>query len=302
LKEGEIRKGIVRRLTEYGAFVDIGGVDGLLHVTEMSWSYITHPDEVLKVGEHIEVMVLKLDMERERISLGLKQILPDPWDEVGRKYHVGDIVKGKITRVVQAGAFIRLAEGIEGIIPATEIGPDKRTRVEDVDLPKTEIDVKIIAIRPSERRITLSLRQVQQDKERKEARDYMTRQAAAGRVTLGDLFGESLAQGLAEREARQEAAAAIVEEPPAEVAGPIAAEPVEQTVEPAAVEPIEQAIEPTVAEPAEEAVEPAAAEPEAAVETPVESADSPDESRAEATEEVTCEPSDSPEESAPEKT
>jgi 4-hydroxy-3-methylbut-2-enyl diphosphate reductase len=253
----------VRRLTDYGAFVDIGGVDGLLHVTEISWSYITHPSEALKVGEHIEVMVLKLDMERERISLGLKQILPDPWEEVGRKYHVGDVVKGKITRVVQAGAFIRLAEGIEGIIPATELGPDKRTRAEDVDLPKTEIEAKIIAIRPSERRITLSLRLAHQDKERKEARDYMTRQATSGRVTLGDLFGESLAQGMAEREAKAEAEAA----------------------EPAATEPVEPAAEPEVIEQA-----------------PAEPADAPEAAVAEATEEVTCEPSDSPGESEPEKT
>jgi ribosomal protein S1 len=275
LKEGEIRKGIVRRLTDYGAFVDIGGVDGLLHVTEISWSYITHPSEALKVGEHIEVMVLKLDMERERISLGLKQILPDPWEEVGRKYHVGDVVKGKITRVVQAGAFIRLAEGIEGIIPATELGPDKRTRAEDVDLPKTEIEAKIIAIRPSERRITLSLRLAHQDKERKEAHDYMTRQATSGRVTLGDLFGESLAQGMAEREARAEA----------EASTQAAEEPRIEAAEPAAAEPIAPAAEPEVTE-----------------EAPAESVDAPEESVAEAIEEVTCEPSDSPEASAPEKT
>ncbi len=191
LQEGQVKKGVVRRLTDYGAFVDIGGVDGLLHVTEMSWSYLTHPSEVVKVGDRIEVMVLKIDKERERISLGLKQILPDPWEDIGRKYHVGDLIKGHITRSVQAGAFFRLPEGVEGIIPASELREERRSRGEDAPLPTGEVEAKIVAIRASERRLTLSLRLAHQDKERKEVRQYLAKQADDSRVTLGDIFGEA---------------------------------------------------------------------------------------------------------------
>jgi len=242
LKEGQIRKGIVRRITDYGAFVDLGGVDGLLHVTEMSWSYISHPSEMAKVGQRLEVMILKVDQERERISLGLKQILPDPWDEVGRKYHVGDAVTGKVTRVVPTGVFVRLPEGVEAIIPATELGPERRVKPEELDLLGKEVEARVIAIRPAERRLTLSLRSAVQEREKREAREYMASQASSGRVTIGDILGESLAQGMAQAMAQNSKAKAAAESPEETPEEPVilaeaAEQPCELSASPEASEP-----------------------------------------------------------------
>jgi ribosomal protein S1 len=117
LEEGQTRTGVVRRVTDYGAFVDLGGIDGLLHVSEMSWTRIKHPSDVVKVGDQIQVMVLKLNLDQGRVSLGLRQILPDPWLAVAEKYHVGDVVEGEVTRLVPFGAFVLLEGGIEGSSP-----------------------------------------------------------------------------------------------------------------------------------------------------------------------------------------
>ena len=125
LKEGDVRKGIIRRVTDYGAFVDLGGIDGLLHVSEMSWSRINHPSEVVRNGQELDVMILKLRLDQGRISLGLRQILPDPWTEIGDKYKVGDPIKVTVSRLVPFGAFVTLEEGIEAIIPNSELS-DRR--------------------------------------------------------------------------------------------------------------------------------------------------------------------------------
>jgi small subunit ribosomal protein S1 len=194
LEEGEVRKGVVRRITDYGAFVDLGGVDGLLHVTEMAWTRVRHPSDVVKPGQKIDVMVLKFDHEAEKISLGLKQILPDPWQHVAEKYAVGEVVSGRVTRLVPFGAFVQLEDGIEGVIPTAELGQQRVSSPSDVLAEDQPVQTKIVAIRPGERRMTLSLRQVQQDKERREYQEYQQRQREASRVTLGDLVGDVLSQ------------------------------------------------------------------------------------------------------------
>ena len=194
LEEGQVRKGVVRRITDYGAFVDIGGVDGLLHVTEMSWTRVRHPSDVVKAGQKIEVMVLKFDRDAEKVSLGLKEILPDPWQHVEEKYAVGQMVAGRVTRLVPFGAFVQLEDGIEGVIPTAELSERRSAKPDGMLAVDDTLQAKIIAIRPAERRMTLSLRQVQQDKERQEYREYQSRQRDDGRVTLGDLFGDVLAQ------------------------------------------------------------------------------------------------------------
>jgi ribosomal protein S1 len=159
LAEGQVRTGVVRRITDYGAFVDIGGVDGLLHISEMSWTRIKHPSDVLKVGDEIRVMVLKASPEQNRISLGLRQILPDPWTEAQDRYHPGDIVTGQVTRLVPFGAFVQLDGGIEGIIPNNELAPQRISKPEDVVEVGDQVHVKILELRPEEHRLTLSLRQ-----------------------------------------------------------------------------------------------------------------------------------------------
>ena len=199
LQENKIYRGVVRRITDYGAFVDLGGVDGLLHITEMSWTRINHPSEVLKAGDRIEVMVLRFDRERGRVSLGLKQILPDPWEDARARFSVGQIVMGTVSRVVPSGAFVRLESGIEGIVPNAEIPGERGQRARDVLSPGGSIQVKIINMRPSERRMTLSLRQVQQAHERQEMKEYLDRQQEESRVTIGDLFGSVLSGARAAR-------------------------------------------------------------------------------------------------------
>jgi 4-hydroxy-3-methylbut-2-enyl diphosphate reductase len=211
LEESKVYRGVVRRITDYGAFVDLGGVDGLLHVTEMSWTRVNHPREVVQVGDRIDVMVLRYDREQNRISLGLKQILPDPWEEVPKHYKVGQIVAGTVTRVVPFGAFIKLeGTGIEGIIPNAELPGDRGKKAADVLSAGGKVEVKIVNIRPGERRMTLSLRQFEQAKERQQLKEFMQRQESSSRVTIGDLFGSVLAdahaaasQGAEEAESRR---------------------------------------------------------------------------------------------------
>ena len=160
LVEGEVRKGIVRRVTDYGAFIDLGGIDGLLHVSEMSWSRINHPSEVLKNGQELDVMILKLKLDQGRISLGLRQILPDPWTEIGEKYKVGDLVKVTISRLVPFGAFVTLEEGVEAIIPTSELAERRIAKPSDAVNPGELVEARIIEMRADERKMTLSIRRV----------------------------------------------------------------------------------------------------------------------------------------------
>ncbi len=193
LFEGAICEGKVRNLTDYGAFIDLGGVDGLLHVSEMSWSRVKHPSDVLKVGDTIQVMVLKLDREAERISLGRRQILPDPWKVTAKSLKVGQLVHGRITRVVRNGAFAQVGEGVEGFIPVSELAEGRVNDPSDVVAVDQEMDLKILSIRLEERRMTLSLTQAQQAKEREEYRQYIEEQKR-DRATLGDVFGDVLSR------------------------------------------------------------------------------------------------------------
>lgn len=158
LEEGQVRSGIVRRVTDYGAFVDLGGIDGLLHVSEMSWTRVKHPSDVVRVGQEIQVKILRLGSNEGRVSLGMRQILPDPWESVAEKYRQGDVVEGEITRPVPFGAFVLLEGGIEGIIPNSELSHRRVGKASDVVEPGQMVQVKVMDVRPEERRLTLSLR------------------------------------------------------------------------------------------------------------------------------------------------
>ncbi len=194
LQEGVECEGKVRSLTNYGAFIDLGGVDGLLHVSEMAWTRVKHPSEVVSVGDTVRVVVLEVDPETDRISLSRCRILPDPWKEVGRKLHVGDTVKVRISRVVRTGAFAQLIEhDIEGFIPIGEMSSKRIAEASEVVRAGQELELKITEMRPKARRMTLSLVAAEQDRERAEYREYMAGQETA-RVTLGDQFGDILKQ------------------------------------------------------------------------------------------------------------
>jgi small subunit ribosomal protein S1 len=160
IQEGETVSGEVRSLTDYGAFVDIGGVDALLHVSDIAWGRVHQPADVLSVGQQIEAKVLKVDSEKRRISVGLKQLQPDPWDAAAEKYNVGDRVRGVVTRVVEFGAFVELEPGIEGLIHLSEMSWSKKTRKPtDVVKPGETVEVVVLARSASERRISLGLKQ-----------------------------------------------------------------------------------------------------------------------------------------------
>lgn len=158
VQPGDVLEGTVRRLTDYGAFVDLGGVDGLLHISEMSWMRINHPKEVLKEGQKIKVMVLRLDSANSKISLGLRQVLPDPWNLIRENYRVGQKIQCKIGRIVQSGAFVRLPEGAEAFLPVSEMSNRRIAKPQDVINEGDEVEVTIIDLRPEERRMVLSLR------------------------------------------------------------------------------------------------------------------------------------------------
>ncbi|HMB05325.1 MAG TPA: S1 RNA-binding domain-containing protein [Isosphaeraceae bacterium] len=158
LQEGQVRQGVVRSIKDFGAFVDLGGVDGLLHVAEMSWSRLANPAELLKVGQEVQVKVLKIDRQTSRVSLGLKQLTPSPWDRVEATYARGMTVRGKVTRVLEFGAFVELEPGIEGLIHISELAPNRVRRVADLVKPGQEVEVRILKIEPEAKRIALSLR------------------------------------------------------------------------------------------------------------------------------------------------
>jgi small subunit ribosomal protein S1 len=161
LEEGVILEGTVKNITSYGAFVDLGGIDGILHISDMSWGRIGHPSELVKVGDRIKVVVLKFDAERERISLGMKQILPDPWHAVGETYAVGTRVQGKVVSLVDYGAFVELEKGVEGLIHISEMSWTKKIAHPSkvVQVGET-VDVVVLNVDPNHRRISLGLKQV----------------------------------------------------------------------------------------------------------------------------------------------
>ncbi|MBR1685238.1 MAG: bifunctional 4-hydroxy-3-methylbut-2-enyl diphosphate reductase/30S ribosomal protein S1 [Clostridia bacterium] len=160
LEEGYIIHGIVRRLTDFGAFVDVGGVDGLVHITDLSWGRIKHPSEVVKPGQEVDVQILSLDRERERIQLGLKQLTPKPWDNATEKYPVGAIVEGKVVRITTFGAFVELEPGLDGLVHISQCALTKIAKVEDAVQVGEIRRVKVLNVDTEAKRISLSIRQV----------------------------------------------------------------------------------------------------------------------------------------------
>ena len=159
---GDIRKGTVKNLTDFGAFIDLNGLDGLLHITDMSWGRLTHPSELLKVGQELDVVVLDVNKEKERVSLGLKQKMANPWDQIETKFPVGTKVKGKIVSLVPYGAFVQLEPGVEGLVHVTELSWTKRVaKPSDVLKQDQEIEAVVLGINRDEQKISLGVRQLE---------------------------------------------------------------------------------------------------------------------------------------------
>jgi small subunit ribosomal protein S1 len=162
LKEGQIVEGIVKNLTEYGAFIDLGGIDGLLHITDMSWGRVTHPSELFQVGDHVRVKVLKFNSETERVSLGLKQMMEDPWTHAAEKYPPGTVVRGKVVSLKDYGAFIELEQGIEGLIHISEMSWTRRVKHPSKVLAIGDtVEAVVLDIDPRQNRISLGMKQLE---------------------------------------------------------------------------------------------------------------------------------------------
>jgi small subunit ribosomal protein S1 len=180
---GDIRKGTVKNITDFGAFIDLNGIDGLLHITDMSWGRIGHPSEILKVGQEIDVVVLDVNKEKERVSLGLKQKMSNPWDNIETKYPVGAKVKGKVVSLVPYGAFVQLEPGVEGLIHVTELSWTKRVaKPSDVLKQDQEIEAVVLGINREEQKISLGVRQLESNPWDGAAEKYQAGSRVKGKV------------------------------------------------------------------------------------------------------------------------
>jgi small subunit ribosomal protein S1 len=190
LAEGQVRKGVVRRLADFGAFVDIGGIDGLLHVSDMSYGRVNHPSELLKVGDEIEVKVLKVDLVKDRVSLGVKQLATDPWTLAEGKYQAGATIEGKVTKLMDFGAFVMLEAGIEGLIPISEMSWTQRVmHPKDVLKVGDAVRVVILGADIAKRKISLSLKALGQDPWHNVTERYQPDALVSGAVTRITNFG-----------------------------------------------------------------------------------------------------------------
>jgi small subunit ribosomal protein S1 len=170
LQEGEIIEGTVSNLVDFGAFVDLEGIDGLIHISELSWNHVDHPSEVVEVGEKVQVKVLEVDRDRERISLGLKQTRKDPWQEIVERVNVGEQIKGRVTKLVSFGAFVEVAEGVEGLIHISELAEHHVETPDEIVRSGDEVEARIIDVDARRRRLSLSLRPPKEEREERSDR------------------------------------------------------------------------------------------------------------------------------------
>ena len=238
LHENDVVEGTVMRFTDYGAFVDIGGLDGLLHISEISWGKLKHPEEVLKIGEKVNVKVLSMNQDKNKISLGLKQITPEPWTVINEKYQVGSVVSGKVVQLKEYGAFVELEPGLDGLVHISEVANKRVGDISEELKVGQEVNTKILDIDTERKRISLSIK-----------------------ATLDEEESEAPAEEAAEapeatEEAPVEEVAEVVEEAAEEAPVEEAAEVVEEAAEEAPVEEVAEVVEEAAPEaPAEEKTE-----------------------------------------------
>lgn len=189
IEEGQVRKGTVKRLTNFGAFVDIGGIDGLLHVSEIAWHRVGHPSEVLKEGDELEVFVLSVDRQNEKISLSLKKVLPSPWVGIAEKFSVGSLIVGKVIRLAPFGAFIELEPGVDGLAHISQLAEKRVNHPSDVLTVGQEVKVKIIEADEAKGKISLTLKGLAADQEKAQMEEYLKNQEAAPATTIGEITG-----------------------------------------------------------------------------------------------------------------
>lgn len=190
LEEGQVVEGVVKNITDYGAFVDLGGIDGLLHVTDMAWRRVNHPTEILNIGQTVKVQIIRINQETHRISLGMKQLESDPWSEIGTKFPIGKKIKGTVTNITDYGAFVELEPGIEGLIHVSEMSWTKKNVHPGKILSTTqEVDVVVLEVDPAKRRISLGLKQTLENPWEAFARSHPVGSQVEGEVKNKTEFG-----------------------------------------------------------------------------------------------------------------
>ncbi len=190
LEEGQVVEGVVKNITDYGAFVDLGGIDGLLHVTDMAWRRVNHPTEILNIGQTVKVQIIRINQETHRISLGMKQLESDPWSEIGAKFPIGKKIRGTVTNITDYGAFVELEPGIEGLIHVSEMSWTKKNVHPGKILSTTqEVDVVVLEVDPSKRRISLGLKQTLENPWQAFARNHPVGSEVEGEVKNKTEFG-----------------------------------------------------------------------------------------------------------------
>ncbi len=190
LAEGEIRDGVVKNITDYGAFVDLGGIDGLLHVTDMSWKRVSHPSQVLNVGDQVRVQIIKINPDTQRISLGMKQLQSDPWENVDVKYPVGGKFSGRITNITDYGAFVELESGVEGLVHVSEMSwTKKNVHPGKIVSTSQEVEVVVLEVDASKRRVSLGLKQAQENPWDQFLRQHPVGSTIEGEVKNATEFG-----------------------------------------------------------------------------------------------------------------
>jgi small subunit ribosomal protein S1 len=203
LQPGDVVEGQISNIVDFGAFVDLDGMDGLIHISELSWSHVNHPSEVLEIGQDVEVKVLDIDRDRQRISLGLKQTQSDPWQQVIEKYHEDDVVEGRVTKVVTFGAFVEILPGVEGLVHISELAQHHVENPREIVAQGQPVNVKIIEVDGERRRLSLSLKRVEETDEVQPRADGGESVHTAPRPTI-DLSEEVFAEGSGDGEAELE--------------------------------------------------------------------------------------------------
>lgn len=180
-----VMKGEVKRITNFGAFVDLGGVDGLIHISEMSWGRIKHPTEVLSIGDVVEVYVKDVDKDKSRISLSLKQAIANPWENIGEKYIIGDVVEGKVVKLVDFGAFVELEAGVEGLVHISQISENRIAKPSEVLEEGQNVNVKILDVKVEDKKLSLSIKEAQATNDTEE---YLIENVEEEKSTIGDIL------------------------------------------------------------------------------------------------------------------
>lgn len=191
IKEGQVIKGKVMRLTNYGAFVDIGGIDGLLHVSEMAWGHIKKPSDIVTEGDEIEVYVLQVDTDKQKVSLSLKGLLKNPWDIAAEKYPVGKNIEGKVIRIAPFGAFIEIETGLDGLIHISQISENKVKKVDDVLSVGQVVKARVIENDPEKKRLSLSIKEITEENKKEEYETFLGEKSDGSGATIGDILKES---------------------------------------------------------------------------------------------------------------